>query len=455
VILLRERVSPIHLRRPRLEFVFPGKIMRGIDSPTTKIALSQPAAAKPKYICGNIPRLQLTSVRTLMNSARLARFLLFAPILLSVAACGGSGGSSSGGGNPPPSSTEILYAANTANALFALEIDQTTGALTQTASVSPGGGTVSNSALALTPAGSFLYAVNDTTSGLNGYSTGKAGTLTSIAGSPFPILPAVQPAWPVVLALAADPQGRFLYAGTGAGFGGIASFSIDSSSGALTATGGPFSTGVGTMPAGIAINPAGTFLYATDQEQSVWAFSIDSQTGALTPLAGSPYNAGSQPYGVQVDPAGHFLYVALSNGNGIAAFSINAGTGVLSPVPGSPFPTSSMQVTQTYRLTIHPSGKFLYAFNLNGSTVAAFTIDSTSGALSPISGSPFAVAPSAGVDLTVDPSGKFLYMSLSGDPPSAFVLFDIDPNTGGLTPDPLSPLGGADQPWGLTVARFQ
>lgn len=61
--------------------------------------------------------------------------------------------------------------------------------------------------------------------------------LSLISGSPFPILPAVQLSWPVVEAMAIDPTGRFLYAGSGAGFSGIASFSIDSSSGALTATG--------------------------------------------------------------------------------------------------------------------------------------------------------------------------------------------------------------------------
>jgi 6-phosphogluconolactonase len=388
-----------------------------------------------------------------MDPVRFARCLLCAPLLLLLCACGGNGGGSPGGGGgnpPPPVTTEILYAANTTNALFALGIDQTTGALTQTANVSPGGNTVSNSVLALTPTGSFLYAVNDTTAGINGYSAGSSGMLSLISSSPFPILPAVQPPWPVVLALAVDPEGRFLYAGS---LSGIASFSIDSSSGALTATGGPFSTGGGFVPAGIGIDPTGSFLYATDQNEYVWGFSIDSQTGVLSPVAGSPFNAGSQPYGVQV--SGNFVFVALSNSNGIAAFSIDAATGSLSPVPGSPFPTSSMQFTQTYNLTIHPSGKFLYAFNLNGSSVAAFTIDSTNGALSPISGSPFAVTPSGGVDLIVDPSGKYLYLTLSGVPPSAFVLFDIDPNTGALTTSQLSPLEGAEQPWGLAVAQFQ
>lgn len=57
--------------------------------------------------------------------------------------------------------TEILYAANLGNAIFAFNVNQTSGALTQTASVSPGGNTFENSVLAITPAKTFLYAVND------------------------------------------------------------------------------------------------------------------------------------------------------------------------------------------------------------------------------------------------------------------------------------------------------
>jgi 6-phosphogluconolactonase len=377
-------------------------------------------------------------------------------VLLSFCGCGGSGGSGNTSNGPsPPTSTEILYASNVFNAIFALSIDQTNGALTPTANVSPGGETVSNSVITITPSGTFLYAVNDISAGINGYATNKSGSLSLISGSPFPILPTVQPSWPVVEAMAVDPTGRFLYAGSGAGFDGIASFSIDASSGALTATGGPFSTGIGTMPAGIAINPAGTFLYATDQEQSVWAFTINSQTGTLASVPGSPFTAGSQPVGLQVDPSGAFLYVALSGSNGIEAFSIDGASGALSTVPGSPFPTSSAQFTQTYQLTIHPSGKFLYAFNFNGNTLAAFTINSTTGVLSTITGSPFAINPNAEGDLIVDPSGQFLYLTIGSSLSSAFVIFDINPTTGAVTPSLQSPVAGDQEPSGLVAVQFQ
>src|SRR5947209_18061859 len=46
---------------------------------------------------------------------------------------------------------------------------------------------------------------------------------------------------------------------------------------------------------------------------SVSAYTIDGNTGALTPIPGSPFPAGSLPRFVTVDPSGRFLYVPNSN----------------------------------------------------------------------------------------------------------------------------------------------
>jgi 6-phosphogluconolactonase len=387
------------------------------------------------------------------------RLLLIALCVVSLQACGGgtsNGGGNGDGNNPPPSGTEILYAANTFNAIYAFKIDQTSGALGQIGSVTPGGSTVGNSALALTPAGTFLYAANNDIGGINDYTINSSGTFLLVAGSPFPI--SLTFPWPAVQSLTIDGKGRFLYAPTLAGSGGINSFSINGTTGALTPTGGPFATyslGLGGMPVGLAGDPSGSFLYATDQDQSVWAFTISAQDGTLTAVPGSPFHTGSQPYGLRVDPSGTFLYVAISNSNSVDAFAINSATGALTHVPGAPFPTGPTPFTQTYALTIHPSGKFLYAFNFNGNTVAAFTINSSNGALTPVSGSPFAVSANGQGDLIVDPSGKYLYLTLGPpSPAAAFAIFNIDQTTGALTVNPQSPVAGSQQVQGLAVANY-
>jgi len=66
----------------------------------------------------------------------------------------------------------------------------------------------------------------------------------------------------------------------------------------------------------------------------------------------------------------------------ISGYSIAPSTGVLTPLSGSPFaiPASA--------LAVNSAGGFLYASDPAG-TIQVFTIDSASGALTPISGSPF------------------------------------------------------------------
>jgi 6-phosphogluconolactonase (cycloisomerase 2 family) len=51
--------------------------------------------------------------------------------------------------------------------------------------------------------------------------------------------------------------------------------------------------------------------------------------------------AGSGPRSIAVDPSGAFLFVTLSVANKVAAFRINSATGLLTPLSGSPFDTGS------------------------------------------------------------------------------------------------------------------
>jgi hypothetical protein len=67
---------------------------------------------------------------------------------------------------------------------------------------------------------------------------------------------------------------------------------------ALTAP-GPYATG--TNPFAIAIDPTGQFAYvANEGSNNVSAYTIDSTTGALSPMAGSPFAAGTGPSSVAI-----------------------------------------------------------------------------------------------------------------------------------------------------------
>jgi hypothetical protein len=99
-----------------------------------------------------------------------------------------------------------------------------------------------------------------------------------------------------------------------------------------TAAGAEFSVLPERGPAWLAIAPSGNFLYVVNHaSESVSAFAIDWQTGALAPVAGSPFRAGAKPWSVEVDPDGAGLSVAHLEDKEISRFRIDPATGALAP----------------------------------------------------------------------------------------------------------------------------
>jgi hypothetical protein len=97
------------------------------------------------------------------------------------------------------------------------------------------------------------------------------------------------------------------------------------------------------------------FVYVADSGgQNVSGYAVDASSGALTPVAGSPFSAGTEPLGVAIDPTGRFAYVANSGSNNVSAYAITATTGVLTPVAGSPFPMARFRRSPGPRLQQGP-----------------------------------------------------------------------------------------------------
>jgi 6-phosphogluconolactonase len=133
------------------------------------------------------------------------------------------------------------------------------------------------------------------------------------------------------------------------------------------------------------------FVYVADVNNEVWGYTISPATGALTSIAGSPFPVGLEPGSVAVDPSGKFAYVANTGITGIhptgsvSGYSINPATGALTPIAGSPFAAGD----SPYSVAVDSSGKFAYVVNTDGSNVSGYTINPVTGALTPIAGSPF------------------------------------------------------------------
>ncbi len=133
-------------------------------------------------------------------------------------------------------------------------------------------------------------------------------------------------------------------------------------------------------------------------------------------VPGEPFPAGTQPIGVVADPKANFLYVANQGDDDVGGYAINPTSGALTPVLGSPFRSGSISAF-ALSITVDPSCRFVYMTDGSSNTVSAYRINALNGALTPIAGSPFSAIVATvdgdyGYDpagITVTPNGKFAY----------------------------------------------
>ena len=199
--------------------------------------------------------------------------------------------------------------------------------------------------------------------------------------------------------------------------------------------------------------PFHSFLYIANAGGSndISAFQIDTLSGGLNPVAGSPFplngNVSSLAFGTgdafQYPPGTvgspgikGLLYAANASGGtaSIMGFSIHpemgdADSGALTALPGFPYDLPACSY-----IVADQTGAYLYA--TAGTNVFGFGIDKQTGALSPLPGSPFDVGDTAD-SVTIDPENKFLYVTNRSA--GRVTGFRLDAATGELTIMPGSP----------------
>jgi 6-phosphogluconolactonase (cycloisomerase 2 family) len=216
-----------------------------------------------------------------------------------------------------------------------------------------------------------------------------------------------------------EPTGSFAYLSSpiSSSAGVIYTYRIDGPTGQLTPWGAnPLHV---ASPLGcIEFEPSGKFAYAAgglDSGTEVITFSVDVN-GALTQIGS--VNLSNSSGGLAVDPLGKFLYVAaedvLANGSGAAyGYFIDSATGALSPIPGTPFPLPQGAYGT---FSFHPSGSYVYFANSSTTSISEFTIDRETGQLTPVA--------SGTVDPCINPVG----LMFSPDGSQAYVRCGEDNN---------------------------
>ncbi len=290
-----------------------------------------------------------------------------------------------------------------------LQIDATTGAVTQEAQTPQVQGT-SPTGLALLPSKKFLYAANSRANTISIFTVNADSTL-SLTGAPVPAGNG-----PNVAVI--DPTGQYLLV-TNNFSNDISVFQIDYTTGGLTQVGSTVSANAN--PTDIVFTHSGQFVYVANPGigmVSIFSFA----NGVLTQLPGlSPVHSGAGATALVVDNTDSFLYVANASANNpqgslseygnISGFSIQP-DGSLQAITGSPF--TSADGNGASALAIDPAGQLVYAFTPGSSfSIWSFTISyasgTTNGSLVATTSSPFSLA-AGGLFALFDPSGDYLFV---------------------------------------------
>jgi len=252
------------------------------------------------------------------------------------------------------------------NQVNSFSISPTTGVLTPLACPTVATTDVQPLKIAINPAGTLLYTANQVGSVTGFAINATTGCLTAISTTPTDA---------TARGITIDQSGLFVYVVTGGG--GIDAFSIGPT-GALTrlAIGG-FDSGSGTM---LAVKAVPTFevLVATDggSTNNIRTFTINTSTGALTPIiatpvGSSPPNPSAIAFNTPLNATTPLVYIANTASNNLTVNTVNnAGT----------TGTASLTVpvaTGPIDLAVDPTGRFLYVANNGSNTVAVLNANIT------------------------------------------------------------------------------
>jgi 6-phosphogluconolactonase len=331
----------------------------------------------------------------------------------------------------PSTTPEYGYLLNSFNGttVYMYTVDSCTGALVSNSpgSISTGYADGQGAEQMVTdPLGRFVYVAN-LVSNASDQATITMFTADPKTGVLTPTSPATVPTGFFPQGIAIDPMGRFVYTAD-SDDNALSMFTINQSTGVLTPTSpAEVSTdsydfrGLDSSPAAVAVDPSGRFVYAVNEDQgSVSMFSIDQNTGLLTPTSPAYVYTGPVPFSIAISPNGKFAYVPNNDSGGdmtygISQYTIDPTTGVLTQNS----PPAVAAGNQPTAVVVDPTSKFAYVVNRYDNTVSMYTIDPTTGNLTAngtvaVGSMPFRIL--------FDSTGKFLYVVNEGGPASVFTV---------------------------------
>ena len=289
-------------------------------------------------------------------------------------------------------------------------------------------------AMAVDQTGHFAYVVNQMDATLSAFSIDRnSGAPTEVSGSPFAT--GLSPT-----SVAIDPSTSFVFVANG-GDGSVSAYAI-TASGSLTAiTGSPFAAG--NSPSSVAVDASGVYVYVTNKgDDTISVFSIQSGVGSLMVAPGSPVATEKDPQAVVSGPATGSAYVANGTANSLSTFGA-VGTEQAAEDGASPYPTGTNPIS----IAIDVVGHFVYVANQGSNNISGFNLRENDFLV------PFAAPFAAGTgpsSVAVDPTGMFAYVVNAGS--GSVSVYTIDANSGALSPISGSPFATGTQPAAIAIS---
>ena len=345
----------------------------------------------------------------------------------------------------------VVYGGFNGLGFSAFSRDPSTGELTVLgeAAGTPGGGGLFQPAFAVTPDGANLYGVDSQSNQLVQYAAGGRGPVQQ---QTYPVLsdPTVAKD-PITVAVSTDGSSLYVFTygvqyGSGIGVtsdGKVTAFRRDPVTGNLTLVGttalgsGNSAGEVGSDPV---VSPDDKFLYVADTF-GVGVLSRDTSTGAVTFVGddgGLSSGGVNGSVAIASSPDGSFVYAAgppsqtTSASSAISVLSRNATTGRLTSASEVQNGSNGVSgLSDIWGLTVSPDGRCLYATSRTEGSLAYFTRNSGTGALTfggvltEGSGGVTGLADARGVAVSAD--GKNVYVASAND--NGVVVFSRNATT--------------------------
>ncbi len=329
------------------------------------------------------------------------------------------------------------YTAPVSKGIYAFQFDPASG---KAGSVELVAETTNPSFLALDPKRRYLFAANE----ISNYEGQKGGGISAFTLDPksgkLTFLNEVSSHGAGPCHLAVDNTGKYVLVAN-YDSGSIAAFPVQQDGRLANASSAVQHTGHGPNAErqqgphahNILISPDNRFVIANDLGlDQLLVYRFDTTKGTLAPNqpAFASVDPGAGPRHSAFHPSGKFVYSINEIAGSVSAFGYDARAGRLQPLQTiSSLPPDFKGSNDSAEISVHTSGKFLYASNRGPDTIAVFAIDSAKGTLKLVESVP--TGGKTPRNFAIDPTGQ--YLLAAGQDSNNVVVFRIDSKTGRLT----------------------